>query len=87
MKIRGKIEIRDEKAPELAGMITRALEPDNMKSMRTEYGETAVTTYFESEKMGSLIATVDDYIMNARIAADVLSTVDNKKNINKREED
>jgi hypothetical protein len=87
MKIRGKIEIRDEKAPELAGMITQSLEPDNMNSIRTEYGEMAVTTYFESEKMGSLIATVDDSIMNARIAADVLLTVDNKKNIHKRDED
>jgi hypothetical protein len=58
-----------------------------MKSMRTEYGETSVTTYFESEKMGSLIATVDDYILNARIAADVLLTVDKKKNIHKRDDD
>lgn len=87
MKIKGKIVIRDEKAPELAGMITQSLEPDNMKNMRTEYGERAVTTYFEAEKMGSLIATVDDYIMNARIAADVLSTVDNEKNIDKKDED
>ncbi len=82
MKIKGNISIKAENAPDMAVMITRSLEPDNLKSITTEYGEGSVTTYFESEKIGSLIATVDDYLMNARIAADMLKTVgkDNKKN-------
>jgi len=82
MKIKGNISIKSENAPDMAVMITRSLEPDNLKSIKTEYGEGAVTTFFESGKIGSLIATVDDYLMNARIAADMLKTVgkDNKEN-------
>ncbi len=82
MKIKGNISIKAENAPDIAVMITRSLEPDNLKSITTEYGEGSVTTFFESEKIGSLIATVDDYLMNARIAADMLKTVEkeNKEN-------
>jgi hypothetical protein len=82
MKIKGNISIKAENAPDIAVMITRSLEPDNLESIRTEYGEGSVTTFFESGKIGSLIATVDDYLMNARIAADMLKTVgkDNKEN-------
>lgn len=83
MRIKGNISIKAENAPDIAVMITRSLEPDNLKSITTEYAEGSVTTFFESEKIGSLIATVDDYLMNARIAADMLKTVgkDNKENI------
>ncbi|NOR60685.1 MAG: hypothetical protein GQ469_08680 [Methanosarcinales archaeon] len=82
MKIKGNISIKAENAPDIAVMITRSLEPDNLESIRTEYGGGSVTTFFESGKIGSLIATVDDYLMNARIAADMLKTVgkDNKEN-------
>lgn len=82
MKIIGNISIKSENAPDMAVMITRSLEPDNLESIRTEYREGSVTTFFESGKIGSLIATVDDYLMNARIAADMLKTVgkDNKEN-------
>ncbi len=82
MKIKGNISIKAENAPDMAVMITRSLEPDNLKSITTEYVEGSVTTFFESGKIGSLIATVDDYLMNARIAADMLKTVgkDNKEN-------
>jgi len=82
MKIKGNISIKAENAPDMAVMITQSLEPDNLKSITTEYEEGSVTTFFESGKIGSLIATVDDYLMNARIAADMLKTVgkDNNKN-------
>lgn len=82
MRIKGKISIKAENAPDIAVMISSSLEPDNLKSIKTEYGAGSVTTFFESGKIGSLIATVDDYLMNARIAADMLKTVgkDNKEN-------
>ncbi|MDF1557911.1 MAG: KEOPS complex subunit Pcc1 [ANME-2 cluster archaeon] len=81
MRIRGKIVMNGENAPEIAKRISRSIEPDNMKNITTEYGETSVTTCFEAEKIGTLIATVDDYIMNARIADDMIKAVgiDNKK--------
>lgn len=75
MKIKGNIFIRSENASDIAVMITRSLEPDNLKSITTKYTDGAVTTFFKSDKIGSLIATVDDYLMNARIADDMLKTV------------
>ncbi len=44
-----------------------------------------MTTYFISEKIGSLIASVDDYLMNAKIAGDMIITV-NKDPYNERED-
>ncbi|MCL7412390.1 MAG: hypothetical protein M8353_02075 [ANME-2 cluster archaeon] len=76
MRIRGKIVMKTENAPEVAEMITRSIEPDNLKNITTEYGEKSVTTYFGATKIGTLIATVDDYIMNARIADDIIKAVE-----------
>jgi len=61
------------------------LEPDNLGNITTEYEKDSVTTYFISEKIGSLIASVDDYLMNARIASDMITTVDKDPN-NERED-
>jgi hypothetical protein len=61
------------------------LEPDNLGNITTEYKKDLVTTYFISEKIGSLIASVDDYLMNARIASDMITTVDKDPN-NERED-
>jgi len=47
MKIKGNISIKAENAPDIAVMIIRSLEPDNLKSITTEYGEGSVTTFFE----------------------------------------
>jgi hypothetical protein len=85
MRIRGKIVMKSENAPEVAEMVTRSIEPDNLKNITTEYGEKSVTTYFEAKKIGTLIATVDDYIMNARIADDIIKAVE--KNNTKDSED
>lgn len=76
MRIRGKIVMMSENAPGMAEMISRSIEPDNLKNITTEYGEKYVTTYFEATKIGTLIATVDDYIMNARIADDIIKAVE-----------
>ncbi|MCK5217425.1 MAG: hypothetical protein KAJ93_06535 [Methanosarcinales archaeon] len=85
MKIKGKIRIKTSNAPELVNIITKSLEPDNLSSITTEYKEDLVTTYFISEKIGSLIASVDDYLMNAKIAGDMIITV-NKDPYNERED-
>jgi hypothetical protein len=84
VNIKGRIVIRSDNAPELAVRITQSVEPDNLKNITTEYGEDSVTTRFKSDKIGSLIATVDDYLLNARIARDIISAVDANEN---REDD
>ena len=61
------------------------MEPDNLGNITTEYKKDLVTTYFISEKIGSLIASVDDYLMNARIASDMITTIDKDPN-NERED-
>ena len=61
------------------------MEPDNLGNITTEYKKDLVTTFFISEKIGSLIASVDDYLMNARIASDMITTVDKDPN-NERED-
>lgn len=68
MKIKAKIEISGENAD----LIANPLMYDNMDTMRTVVKAKSAVTYFEADKMGSLIASVDDYLMNAKIAQDII---------------
>ncbi len=68
MKIKAKIEISGENAD----LIANPLMHDNMDTMRTAVKAKSAVTYFEADKMGSLIASVDDYLMNAKIAQDIV---------------
>ena len=71
MKIKAKIEISGA----TADLVAKSLMPDNMNNMKTVIKENRVATYFEAEKIGSLIATVDDYLMNAKVAQEVVEMV------------
>ncbi|MBN1133589.1 MAG: hypothetical protein JXA38_01415 [Methanosarcinaceae archaeon] len=75
MKICGIIEFRSTEAPEIAKKVTLALSPDNLSNMKTEVREDSTVTHFTTEKITSLIATVDDYLMNAKIAEEIVSSV------------
>ncbi len=68
MKIKVKIEICGPKAY----FVAIPLMPDNMVNMKTDIEEKGAVTYFEAEKIGSLIASVDDYLMNAKVAQDMV---------------
>jgi len=68
MKIKAKIEISGENA-DLAAI---ALMHDNMDTMRTVVADKRVVTYFKADKIGSLIASVDDYLMNAKVAQEIV---------------
>ncbi|HVN66016.1 MAG TPA: KEOPS complex subunit Pcc1 [Methanomicrobiales archaeon] len=48
-----------------------ALAPDNLASMRTRAGDGVVVTEIEGANLRSIIASVDDYLMNLAIAEDV----------------
>ena len=72
MKVRGKLVFKSEDAPELVKHIAESLSPDNVSGIDTVVeGDSAIIT-FEGEKIGSVLSSVDDYLMNARIAQDVL---------------
>jgi hypothetical protein len=71
MKIKARIQISGENADLAAIPLMR----DNMDTMRTVVTAKSAVTYFEADKVGSLIASVDDYLMNAKIARDIVELV------------
>ncbi|MCC4769419.1 hypothetical protein FXV91_04155 [Methanosarcina sp. DH2] len=75
MKITGTIEFPDPKSRESAARILTALAPDNLRSMESEISDERVAVRFHSEKIGSLLATVDDFLMNVKIGEGVEQTL------------
>ncbi|WP_342305714.1 KEOPS complex subunit Pcc1 [Methanolobus sp. ZRKC5] len=71
MKISTTIEFKDEGAMQIAKKIANSLAPDNLTNMRTEVKNGSVCIHISTEKITSLIATVDDLLMNAKIAEEI----------------
>ncbi len=67
MRIKGKLTLKSEKADELVSVIARSLAPDNVSEMKTVVDGDSVTVIFEGDKVGTILASVDDYLMNATI--------------------
>jgi len=66
---------------EHAGDIARSLDPDNLPDMKLELSEREkedreFRVEFSVEKIGTLLATADDLLMNIKIAEDVLKRED-----------
>lgn len=72
MKIRTTIEFIDEDAARITEKVARSLAPDNLTSMHTELCEGSARIHISTEKISSLIATLDDLLMNAKVAEEVL---------------
>jgi hypothetical protein len=51
--------------------VARSLSPDNLGSMRTFPGDGVVVTEIAGGNLRSIIASVDDYLMNLAIAEDL----------------
>ena len=68
MKIKVKIEIIGENA-DLSAI---SLMQDNTDTMRTVVTAESVVTSFESDKIVLVIASVDDYLLNAKVAEDIV---------------
>lgn len=79
MNIKGTIKFPDQESRESAARILRALSPDNLRSMKSETSDERVAVRFSSEKIGSLLATVDDFLMNVKIGEEVEKTLKNEK--------
>ncbi|QGN07487.1 KEOPS complex Pcc1-like subunit [Halorhabdus sp. CBA1104] len=56
---------------ETATRLARALRPDNTEEMATTIDEATVETTIERATTGGLAATVDDYVVNLSVAADL----------------
>jgi hypothetical protein len=78
MKITGTIEFPDPDSRKSAIRILQALSPDNLRSMESEIRNERVAVRFNSEKIGSLLATVDDFLMNLKIGEGIEQTLENE---------
>jgi tRNA threonylcarbamoyladenosine modification (KEOPS) complex Pcc1 subunit len=76
MKIETTIEFKDEGAMQVAKRIANSLAPDNLTNMHTEVKDESVCIHISTEKITSLIATVDDLLMNAKIAEEIAEDLD-----------
>ena len=74
MQVRGLIATTHEDAPSVAA----SLAPDNLRGMITTAEGTRVTTLIEGSPIRSVIASVDDYLMNLAIA-DETTTLPHKR--------
>jgi hypothetical protein len=58
-----------------AGCVAASLKPDNLRSMTTAAGGNLVITKITGTQLRSVIASVDDYLMNLAIAEDACGVV------------
>ena len=79
MRIKGKLTFKSEKAKDLINIIAQSLEPDNVSGIRTILKDDSATVFFEGEKVGTILSSVDDYLMNARIAYEILNLQQQKE--------
>lgn len=69
MQIEGTITTLHENA----ACVATALSPDNLKSMETKGAGDRVVTTITGTQLRSVIASVDDYLMNLAVAEDACS--------------
>jgi hypothetical protein len=79
MKVKGKLTIKCENAGEIVSIIARSLSPDNVQGITTEIDKDSAEVTFSSDKIGTMLSSVDDYLMNAKVAWDM---IENKKEEN-----
>jgi len=60
----------------IAEKVALSLAPDNFSGMHTKIVGRMAEISFTTQKITTLIATVDDLLMNARIAEEVVEKVD-----------
>jgi hypothetical protein len=71
MQVHGKITTRHRNA----ACVAAALRPDNLNSLTTIAGNDHVTTTITGTQIRTIIASVDDYLMNLAIAEDACSVI------------
>ncbi len=69
MQIEGTITTQHQNA----ACIAQALSPDNLRSMETRADGGRVVTTITGTSLRSVIASVDDYLMNLAVAEDACS--------------
>jgi len=72
---RARIETGHD-SPSVARRVARALAPDNTARMETRVEHDRVVTEIARETTGGLHATVDDYVVNLQVAAQLTDKPD-----------
>lgn len=80
MQIKGTITTVHDNAR----CVAQALAPDNLRSMRTLAEGNRVITTVTGTQLRSVIASVDDYLMNLAVADTACSVRKNEKNQTKQ---
>ncbi|MEF8888165.1 MAG: KEOPS complex subunit Pcc1 [Haloarculaceae archaeon] len=70
-----RVELRTEHGTD-ATAIARAVRPDNTDRIETAVEDGTVVTTIQRTSTGGLQATVDDYVVNLRTAAQLTNTAD-----------
>ena len=73
MRIKGKLTFKSERSEDLVNIIARSLAPDNVFGIKTIINDDSATVLFEGKKVGTILSSVDDYLMNAKIAYEILN--------------
>jgi hypothetical protein len=63
---------------EMAGLVGSAIEPDNLPNMSLQTDTDRICLQFSTEKIGTLLSTVDDLLMNIKIAEDTQSCAEER---------
>ena len=58
--------------------IGRSIEPDNLPNMNLLIGEGCLSLQFSIQKPGTLLTTMDDLLMNIKIAKETLSVAEDR---------
>lgn len=58
--------------------VGRAIEPDNLPNMSLLIDEGCISLHFSIEKPGTLLTTMDDLLMNIKIAKETLSVAEDR---------
>ena len=59
----------------------RSLEPDNLPNMQMQADDDRLCLQFSTEKIGTLLSTVDDILMNLKIAEETAASADGSKDL------
>ncbi|HOK58784.1 KEOPS complex subunit Pcc1 [Methanothrix sp.] len=54
--------------------ISKALEPDNLPSMKVSVQEDELIVELSAERIGTVLSTVDDLLMNIKVAEEAIGS-------------
>jgi hypothetical protein len=72
--IQARLVFRGEKAV----LAARSIEPDNLPNMSLQMDADLLCLQFSTEKIGTLLSTVDDLLMNIKIAENTQSCTEER---------